>query len=113
MNPSFEQTLVEVWQQVLVENATVVELEGKRYSVCITPRKGLRQVDFVLDGNEIRGLEQNPDTKSRWAQLARSGKKVMQFVSEGRYIANVADCKVTVYGRGGRTDDTYGADVLV
>jgi hypothetical protein len=39
-------------------------------------------VDFVFDGNEIRGLEQNPDTRSEWAKLARSGKKVMQFLSE-------------------------------
>jgi len=54
-------------------------------------------VDFVFDGNEIRGLEQNPQTKSRWAQLARSGKKVMQFLSEGRYVANVVDGKVTFY----------------
>jgi hypothetical protein len=59
----------------------------------------LRQVDFVFDGNEIRGLEQNPDTKSRWAQMARSCKKVMQFLSEGRYVANVVDGKVTLYGR--------------
>ena len=99
MNPSFEQTLVDVWRQALVENADVVELDGKRYSVRITPRKRLRQVDFVFDGNEIRGLEQNPETKSRWAQLARSGKKVMQFLSEGRYVANVVDGKVTLYGR--------------
>ncbi len=99
MNPSFEQTLVDVWRQVLIENASVVELDGKRYSVRITPRKGLRQVDFVFDGNEIRGLEQNPKTKSRWAQMARSGKKVMQFLSEGRYVANVVDGKVTLYGR--------------
>jgi hypothetical protein len=48
-------------------------------------------VDFVFDGNEIRGLEQNPQTKSRWAQLASCGKKVMQFLSEGRYVANVVD----------------------
>ena len=99
MNPSFEHTLVEVWRQVLVENASIVELGGKRYSVRITPRKGLRQVDFIFDGNEIRGLEQNPDTKSRWAALARSGKKVMQFLSEGRYVANVVDGKVILYGR--------------
>jgi hypothetical protein len=57
-------------------------LGGKRYSVRTTPWKGLPQVDFIFDGNEIRGLEQNPETKSRWAQLARSGKKVMQFLSE-------------------------------
>jgi hypothetical protein len=99
MNPSFEQTLLDVWRQVLVENASVVVLDGKRYSVRITPRKGLRRVDFVFDGNEIRGLEQNPDTKSRWAQLARAGKKVMQFLSEGRYVAVVVDGKVTLYGR--------------
>jgi hypothetical protein len=99
MNSSFEQTLVDVWRQILVENATVVELGGKSYSVRITPRKGLRQVDFVFDGNEIRGLEQNPDTKSRWAQMARSGKKVMQFLSEGRYVANVVDGDVTLYGK--------------
>ena len=99
MNFSFEQTLVAVWRQVLVENATAVELGGKRYSVRITPRKGLRQVDFVFDGNEIRGLEQNPETRSEWAQMARSGKKVMQFLSEGRYVANVVNGKVTLYGR--------------
>jgi hypothetical protein len=100
MNSSFEQTLIEVWRQVLVGNANMVELDGKRYPVRITPRKGLRQVDFVFDGNEIRGLEQNPDTKSRWAQLARAGKKVMQFINDGRYVANVVDGKVISYGRG-------------
>jgi hypothetical protein len=53
-------------------------------------------VDFVFERNEIHGLEQNSDTKSRWAQLARSGKKMMQFLSEGRYVANVVDGKVTL-----------------
>jgi hypothetical protein len=64
-----------------------------------TPKRGLRQADFVFDGDEIRGLEQNPETKSRWAQLARSGIKVMQFLNEGRYMANVVDGKVTRYGK--------------
>jgi hypothetical protein len=30
--------------------------------------------------------------------MARSGKKVMQFLSKGRYVANVVDGKVTIYG---------------
>lgn len=98
MKLSFEQALIEVWRQALVENATVVELDGTRYPVRHTPKRRLQQVDFVFDGNEIRGLEQNPDTKSRWAKMARSGKKVMQFLSEGRYVANVVDGKVTLYG---------------
>jgi hypothetical protein len=99
MNPSFEQTLVEVWLQALVENAKAVKVGGKSYPVRRTPKRGLRQVDFTLDGHEIRGLEQNPETKSRWAQLARSGKRVMQFLSEGRYVANVVDGRVTRYAK--------------
>ena len=55
-------------------------------------------VDFVFDGNEIRGLEQNPDTRSEWAKLARAGKRVMQFLSGGRYVANVVDGKAKLYG---------------
>jgi hypothetical protein len=99
MARSFEQALIEVWQQALVENAKTVELAADRFPVRRTPKRGLRQVDFVFEGNEIRGLEQNPQTKSRWAQMARSRKKVMQFLSEGRYVANVVDGKVTLYDR--------------
>ena len=95
---SFEQALIEVWRQALVENAKVVVLGTERYPVRSTPKRRLRQVEFAFEGNEIRGLEQNPQTKSRWAQMARSGKKVMQFLSEGRYVANVVDGKVTIYG---------------
>jgi len=99
MKSSFEQALIEVWRQALVENAKLVELGNERYPVRRTPKKGLRQVDFAFDGNEIRGLKQNPETKSRWAQMARSGKKVMQFLSEGRYVANVVDGKATLYDK--------------
>jgi hypothetical protein len=97
MTLSFEQTLIDVWRQALVENTKVVVLGVESFPVRRTPKRGLRQVDFVFEGNEIRGLEQNPQTKSRWAQMARSGKKVMQFLSEGRYLANVVDGKVTLY----------------
>ena len=98
---SLEETLIEVWRQSLMEGAKAVELNGERYPIRQTAKRSLRQVDFVVDGNEIRGLEQNPSTKSRWAQMARSGKKVMQFLSEGRYIANVADGKLTFYTKSG------------
>ena len=94
-----EQTLKAVWRQALMERARTVELDGKSYPVRRTPRRGLAQVDFSFEGREIRALEQNPDTKSRWAQLARSGKKVMQFLESGRYIANVAGGDVTMYGK--------------
>lgn len=104
MELSFEQALVDVWRQALVENAEVVVLGTERCPVVrLTPKRRLPEVDFVFDGNKIRGLEQNPETKSPWAQMARAGKKVMQFISEGQYVANVVDGKVTVYGRRGGT----------
>lgn len=98
MKRSLKETFVEVWRQALVENARFVQLGTQRYPVQRTPKRGLRQVDFRFEGNQLRALEQNPATASRWAQLARSGKKVMQFLVEGRYIANVVDGKVTFYG---------------
>jgi hypothetical protein len=92
-----EEALAAVWRQALVENANLVELEGRRFPVLRTQRKRLRQVDFEFEGESLRGIEQNPETKSRWAQLARAGKKVMQFTSGGRYLANVVEGKVTIY----------------
>jgi hypothetical protein len=49
MDSSLEQTLVEVWRQALVENAKTVELGGERFPVRRTPKRGLRQVDFLFD----------------------------------------------------------------
>jgi hypothetical protein len=108
-----EDALVAVWRQVLEENANLVELGGRNYSVLRTQRRRLRQVDFEFEGESLRGIEQNPETKSRWAALARAGKKVMQFTSGGRYLANVVDGKVTCYrksaGTEGKTATRRGA----
>jgi len=59
MDPSFEQALIEVWRQTLVENAKVVGLGAERDPVRLTPKGHLRQVDFVLGGNEDSGLCRN------------------------------------------------------
>jgi hypothetical protein len=69
-------------------------------------RSKLREVDFPFEDQMLRGLEQNPRTNSRWAQLAREGKKVMQFLSDRRYVANVVDGNVQFYGRSGGRDVT-------
>ena len=99
MKLSFEGTLISVWQQALVENADAVKLGTESYPVTNSKAKRLRLVAFAFDGNEIMGIEQNPKTKSRWAAIARSGKKVMQFIQDGRYVDVVADGKVTLYDR--------------
>jgi hypothetical protein len=98
MKPSLEETLVAVWRQSLMDEADVVKLCSERYLVTRSKGKLLRQVIFDVGGDSIIGIEQNPKTKSRWAALARSGKKVMQFIQDGRYVAVVADGKVILYG---------------
>jgi hypothetical protein len=95
---SFEETLIEVWRQAFANSSSEIVLGAERYSIVRTPKRRLRQVDFVFVGREIRGLEQNPETKSRWAAMAREGKKVMQFLADGRYVAVVAAGKVHLYG---------------
>ncbi len=96
---TFEEALIAVWRQVLVENEDVVKLGEKSYPVTMSRTKRLRQAAFVFDGNTIMGIEQNPKTNSRWALMARSGKKVMQFIQDRRYVAVVADGKVILYGK--------------
>src|SRR6059058_416337 len=99
MAASLEETLISVWQQALIENARSVRLENRSFPVRRTSRSRLREVDFQFEEHELRGLEQNPKTASRWAQLARKGKKVMQFLQQRRYIAVVVDGKVQFYGK--------------
>jgi len=96
---SLEETLIEVWRQAFAENAKAVVLGTERYPIVRTSKRKLRQIDFRFEGKEIRGLEQNPDTRSRWAAMARDGKRVMQFLVEGRYVAVVVDGDVKLYQR--------------
>ena len=96
---TLDEAMVAVWRDALAEGKPEVELEGRTFAVRTTPRKRLKEVDFEFDGQALRGLEQNPKTESRWAQLARKGHKVMQFLEAGRYVGVVVDGKATLYGR--------------
>ena|SRR2546422_5247293 len=106
MAATLEETLISVWRQAMAENAQTVTVGNRSYPVRTTSRSRLREVDFEFEGQTLRGLEQNPNTGSRWAKLARERNKVMQFLVDRRYIANVVDGKVQLYGRvGGRASD--------
>ncbi|SRR6266403_4105069 len=96
--PDLEEVLFTIWRQTLVDGAKYVEINGQKYPVKTTSKRRLKQVDFRFEGTELRGLEQNPDTKSRWAKMAREGNKVMQFLDGGRYVAVVVDGKMKRYG---------------
>jgi hypothetical protein len=95
---SLEDVRISVWRQALVDGVKTVEVAGDRWAVRTTARRRLKQVDFRFEDRDIRGLEQNPDTKSRWAALAHKGQKVMQFLENHRYFAVVADGKIFTYG---------------
>lgn len=94
------ETLISVWRQVLAEGQKTVKLGGKDFPVGKTGRSRLRIVNFECEGQKLVGIEQNPNTASRWAAMARKGSLVMQFSLAGRYIANVADGRVNLYRRG-------------
>ena len=99
--------MLAVWRAALADGKEEVELDGRKFRVRETPRKRLQEVDFIFEGQVLRGLEQNPRTESRWAQLARQGHKVMQFLSAGQYFGNVVDGKVTLYrGKNKKGDET-------
>ena len=97
MAESLEDALISVWRQVMVENAKTVTLPDESYPVRRTSRSKLREVDFQCQGTALRGVEQNASTNSRWAKLAREGRKVMQFLADRRYVAVVVDGKATLY----------------
>ncbi len=90
-------TLISIWQQILAEGRPAVELEGKTYPVGTTRAKKLRTVRFAYADYRFDGIEQNPETTSRWAALARDGKRVMQFSYQHRYAGNVCEGELTRY----------------
>jgi hypothetical protein len=94
---SLEDVLLSVWRQAFVEDLKIVTVGDDTFSVRSTAKRKLKQVDFKFEGRDLRGLEQNPHTKSRWASAVRKGAKVMQFLHGWTYVAVVADGKVHLY----------------
>ena len=56
-------------------------------------RSGLRYVE--LDSDAVL-VEQNPQKKSEWAELARRGRRVAWLLRDGEYLARVVDGEVVM-----------------
>jgi len=97
MSKTFEAALGSVWKQVMVEKKTSMKLSENSFPVTATSAKRLKQVEFEIAGRRVRGIEQSPATKSRWAKMAKAGKNVMQFIEDGKYVAVVVDGRVRWY----------------
>jgi len=89
--PSLGELLVDVWRQAIAEGRTEFLVGSKRCTVGRTRAQGLRTVTFAHGDVVLEGIEQNPEKTSRWAQLAREGKRIMQFRCGRRYVANVCE----------------------
>ena len=92
-----DDTLVSVWRQVLVEDKKKIKVERTEIEVAFLRARKLRMVEFDFGDFRVAGIEQNPKTTSRWAELARAGQRIMQFRCNGRYIANVCEGKILRY----------------
>ena len=89
--------MISAWKQALVEERPAVDLEGHTSRVGRTRNQALRTVEVEYDDRHLEGIEQNPNTASRWAKLAQEGKRIMQFRFEGRYVANVCEGELVRY----------------
>jgi hypothetical protein len=78
-----------------------VILDDKNIPVTRTSSLRLRTVDFPMNGLEYQAIEQNADKPSRWGQLTREGKQVVQFRESrtGKYVAVSVDGEVKPYNR--------------
>ncbi len=94
---TLRETLLSVWQQVLVDGKLEVGVDGVCYPVIVFRAKGLRSVEFQFVNLRIVGVEQNPAASSHWAELARQGNRIMQFRCKGSYVANVCEEKLVRY----------------
>ena len=71
----------------IFNNQETIEIDGYTYHLDNTPSKGLRV--YMIDGYSY--LEQNPDTGSNWAKMAREGHQIMWVLKGRRYLAQVRD----------------------
>ena len=94
------ELLADVARQVFEGQKAITTPSGTA-RVTTTSKQGLRKVEFTAGDARLVGIEQNPNTASRWARLAREGHQVMQFrdARTGAYVAVVVDGKVTLYHR--------------
>ncbi len=54
------------------------------------------QLRYVELENDAVLIEQNPNKKSEWAELAQKGHRVAWVMRDGEYLARVVDGEVTM-----------------
>lgn len=83
------ETILRKVHQAIFSESKSVELEGKKYPIEKTSKKGLRCVYY----NDYFIVEQNPNTDSHWADKAKSGDKITWAIKGNDYVANIHNGK--------------------
>jgi len=73
--------------EAIFSNQTTLEIDATTYLLEKTSRSKLRL--FKIEGYSF--LEQNPNTHSNWAKMAKQGHLIMWVMKGRRYIAQVRD----------------------
>ena len=81
-------------------------LEDGQYTVRPTSRSKLREVDFRFEDRRCEGSSKIRIRIRAGHNWHARESKVRQFLSDGRYIANVVDGKLQFYGRRDRARST-------
>jgi hypothetical protein len=92
------ETLKSIAKQLMTSAS--VSIGGKSVPVRATSRQHLKTAAFTVGEHEYQAIEQNPEKPSRWGQLARNGRQVVQIkdAENNRFVAVVVDGEVTFYG---------------
>jgi hypothetical protein len=71
----------------LFNNQDSLVIKGTKYDIGRFPRSGLRYVDI----GKYRFVEQNPNKKSVWAQMARQGDQILWVFKDNEYYARIVN----------------------
>ncbi len=82
-------------------NGDAVVLDDQKLRIKRVGSGRWRMVQFELNGRAFEAIEQNRNKPSRWGQLAREKRQVVQFrdVQTHKYVAVSVDGEITEYGR--------------
>ncbi len=74
-------TFAHCFWAAIFNDISIVEIHGMKYHMKKTPTMGLRNFSMKHKNRELLFMEQNPNSKSKYAERARNGEKIMWVMS--------------------------------
>ena len=74
-------------------NSQSITIKEKSYKLQKTKSSGLRNVTI----EDVMFMEQNQRKKSKWAQMAKNGAKIIWIFKNNSYIGRIVDGNVVLF----------------